>query len=117
LGVHQSVGVFRLLQAMLDELMNEPGQQELSIDLREDGSHLRLVVEASGSGWPMNYGARPEVDTDSLMFSKAHLLGGALSIERGTCHGRRLVFRMPLPQRNTHPGEQTECKTHPTPKP
>jgi signal transduction histidine kinase len=117
LDTQQAVGVFRLLQAMLAELMNEQGQQELSIDLREDGSHLRLIVEASGSGWPMNYGARPQVDTDSLMFSKAHLLGGELSIEHGTLHGRRIVFRMPLPELNAHPGEQTECKTHPTAHP
>jgi signal transduction histidine kinase len=115
LETQQSVGVFRLLQSMLAELMDEHGEQELSIDLHEDGSHLRLIVETSGSGWPMNYGARPPVDTDSMMFSKAHLLGGKLSIEQGTHHGRRIVFRMPLPQRNTHQRDHTECKTHPTP--
>jgi signal transduction histidine kinase len=111
LDTQQSVGLFRLLQAMLDELMKEQGEQELSIDLHEDGSHLRLIVESSGSGWPMNYGARPQVDTDSLMFSKAHLLGGALSVEHGTHQGRRIVFRMPLPQRATHRAEHTERNT------
>jgi signal transduction histidine kinase len=111
LDTQQSVGLFRLLQAMLAELMNEQGEQELSIDLHEDGSHLRLIVESSGSGWPMNYGARPQVDTDSLMFSKAHLLGGALSVEHGTHQGRRIVFRMPLPQPSTHRAEHTEYNT------
>jgi signal transduction histidine kinase len=108
LDVQQSVGVFRLLQSMLAELMDEHGEQELSIDLHEDGSHLCLIVETGGSGWPMNYGVRPQVDTDSLMFSKAHLLGGELAIENGTRQGRRIVFRMPLPQRNTHQGDRTE---------
>jgi hypothetical protein len=103
--------------APLSDLTDEQATQEISIDLHEDGDHLRLIVESGGTGWPLPLGSSAGLDPHSLIFSKAHLLGGAISIERGTHHGRRIVFRMPLPELNAHPGEQTECKTHPTAHP
>jgi signal transduction histidine kinase len=112
LDINQSLGLFRLLQAMLSDLTDEQAAQEISIDLHEDGDHLRLIVESGGTGWPMPLGSSAGLDSHSLILSKAHLLGGAISIERGTHHGRRIVFRMPLPLRTTPHAEHTECKTH-----
>ena len=97
LKLEQSLGVFRLLQAMLADLTAEQATQEISIDLHEDGTHLRLVVETCGTGWPMPLGSGMQLDAHSPIFSKAHLLGGEISIERRTTQGRRIVFRMPVP--------------------
>ncbi len=97
LDSQHSLGVFRLLQAMLTDLTNEHASQEVSIDLHKDDTHLRLIVESSGTGWPMPLAPAMEPDSHSLIFSKAHLLGGDISIEPRTNQGRRIVFCMPAP--------------------
>jgi two-component system sensor histidine kinase UhpB len=96
LDTQQSLGLFRLLQAMLTDLTNEHASQEVSIDLHKDDTHLRLIVESGGTGWPMPLGSETQLDAHSLIFSKAHLLGGEIAIERRTTQGRRIVFRMPV---------------------
>jgi len=112
LDLDQSLGLFRLLQAMLNDLTGEQTKQEISIDMHEDGTHLRLIVESGGTGWPLPLGSGAGRDSISLLFSKAHLLDGEIAIERGTHQGRRIVFRMPLPERSSPHGEHTECTTH-----
>jgi|GEM_PF-3008824 len=97
LDIQQALGVFRLLQAMLTDLTDEHAMQEISIDLHKDDTHLRLIVESSGTGWPMPLEPSMQPDSQSPMFSKAHLLGGDLSIEPRTNQGRRIVFCMPAP--------------------
>jgi signal transduction histidine kinase len=97
LDTQQSLGLFRLLQAMLTDLTKEHAMQEVSIDLHQDDAHLRLIVESSGTGWPMPLAPATEPDLHSLIFSKAHLLGGDISIEPRTHQGRRIVFCMPAP--------------------
>ena len=97
LDLQQALGVFRLLQAMLAHLTDEHAMQEISIDLHQDETHLRLIVESSGTGWPMPLKPATQTDSHALMFSKAHLLGGDLSIEPRINQGRRIVFCMPAP--------------------
>lgn len=96
LDMAQSLGVFRLLQAMLDDLAVEQDPREILIDLHEDDTHLRLIVESDGTGWPMPLASQTQADLHSLLFSKAYLLGGEISIERGPNQGRRIVFCMPV---------------------
>ena len=97
LDTQQSLGVFRLLQAMLADLTDEHAMQEVSIDLHKDDAHLRLIVESGGTGWPMPLRPATQLDVGSPIYSKAHLLGGEISIERGATQGRRIVFCMPAP--------------------
>lgn len=97
LDSQQSLGLFRLLQAILTDVTNEHASQEVSIDLHKDDTHLRLIVESSGTGWPMPLGPATQPDSHLLIFSKAHLLGGELWLERRNNQGRRIVFCMPAP--------------------
>jgi hypothetical protein len=82
---------------MLTDLIGDQTQQEISIDLHKDDTHLRLIVETGGTGWPMPLGHGTQPDSHSVVFSKAHLLGGEISIEQLTSEGRQIVFCMPVP--------------------
>jgi signal transduction histidine kinase len=92
----RSVGLFRLLQGALSFITQNAAGQSAWIDLHHGEGELVLVIESSGTGWPLDSSFEPSVNAQSPLAVQAHLLGGRVTIESSIHHSRRIVFSMPL---------------------
>ncbi|MBX9793532.1 MAG: PAS domain S-box protein [Burkholderiaceae bacterium] len=89
----RSVGLFRLAQAALTNVMRHASGQDVHIELRHRDGEVVLVVEAQGSGWPAIPLFSPPDATQTLR-NQAHVLGGELSIDAGPGIFRKITFRL-----------------------
>jgi PAS domain S-box-containing protein len=92
----RSVGLFRFVQSALSVVTQNAAGQSGWIDLHHRGAELVLVIESSGTGWPLEASLEPTIKPQSPLALQAHLLGGRVTIETSTHHSRRIVFSMPL---------------------
>ncbi|MDO9313559.1 MAG: PAS domain S-box protein [Burkholderiaceae bacterium] len=89
----RAVGLFRLAQAALADVLNHAPGQGAHIELKHQDGDVVLVVQANGSGWPIvPLHARP--DASDALRDQAHLLGGELTIDAvpGIC--RKVTFHL-----------------------
>jgi signal transduction histidine kinase len=89
----QALGLFRMAQAALKDVLIHTRGQGAHIELRRRGGCVILVVEAQGSGWPTAPLFSPP-DADLTLQQQAHLLGGELIIDSGPGSGRKVTFRL-----------------------
>ncbi len=97
LDAFQRVGVFRLLQIALSLITRSAAGQSATIHLRHGNGQLELLMESSGSGWPMGDSLDMAVATHSPLVQQVHLLGGRLEFEDSIHQSRRVAFRLRLP--------------------
>ncbi|OYY67208.1 MAG: hypothetical protein B7Y51_00325 [Burkholderiales bacterium 28-67-8] len=92
----RSVGLFRFVQSALSVVTQNAAGQSGWIDLHHQNGELVLVIESSGTGWPLDATLEPTLKPQSPLALQAHLLGGRVTIENSAHHSRRIVFSMPL---------------------
>ena len=92
----RSVALFRLLQGALSLITANAAGQSAWIDLHHRDGELVLVIESSGTGWPLDSSFETSPNAQSPLAVQAHLLGGHVTIENSIHHSRRIVFSMPL---------------------
>jgi PAS domain S-box-containing protein len=91
----QSVGLFRMAQTALADVIRHASGQGAHLELKTSADGVVLVVAAQGSGWPaVPLYAQP--DADAQLRDQAHLLGGELTIDAGPGVCRKVTFRLPL---------------------
>ena len=80
--------LFRIAQEAVSNAIKHGKAKKISIQLREDASHLRLRVSDDGVGFPEKFSASTGMGL-RIMQSRIGMVGGTVSIERqpagGTC--------------------------------
>jgi PAS domain S-box-containing protein len=97
----QCVGVFRLLQAALSLVTRNAAGQAATIQLHHFDDQLELLLESSGTGWPLDDAIEPAITAQSPLIQQAHLLGGRIEVEESSHQSRRVAFCLPLPSRGS----------------
>ena len=92
----RSVGLFRFVQSALSVVTQNAAGQSGWVDLHHRDGELMLVIESSGTGWPLDASVEPTLKPQSPLALHAHFLGGRVTIENSAHHSRRIVFSMPL---------------------
>lgn len=92
----RSVGVFRLVQTALGLITRNACGQAATIHLRHSNDELELLLESSGTGWPLADAIKQSITAHSPLVQQAHLLGGRIEVEDSFHQSRRVAFRLPL---------------------
>lgn len=91
---------FRVAQEALTNVVRHAGASRVTVELREDGDSLELVVRDDGAGFEVAGARRRAVHGESLgllgMEERVLLAGGRMSIDSAPGQGTTLRARFPL---------------------
>lgn len=96
LSPETSTTVFRIFQETLTNVARHAHATRLKVCLRQDGQYLRLEVEDNGRGISPKQMDSPRALGILGMKERASVLGGQLTIEKGSEVGTRVVLHLPL---------------------
>ena len=93
----RSIGLFRMAQTALADVMHHASGQGIHIDLKHLDEAIVLVVQADGCGWPA-VALDDLPDATATLREQAHLLGGEVTVDTdsGPQAGRRITVRLPF---------------------
>ena len=83
--------LFRIAQEAVSNAIKHGKARSITLELREDASHLHLGVTDNGSGFPL----QPAPSTGMglrIMQSRINMVGGTLTVERRPAGGTRVLF-------------------------
>jgi len=86
--------LFRIAQEAVSNAIKHGKARSLSIQLREDTSHLRLRVDDDGGGFPEKFAGSTGMGL-RIMQSRIGMVGGTVTIERLPAGGTCVLFMAP----------------------
>jgi signal transduction histidine kinase len=98
LGRAVEVGVYRIAQELLNNVVKHAGARNVQVQLLRNKGHLVLIVEDDGVGFDPAQNSNG-VGMRSLM-DRARILHGTLDIQRGATSGTIATLRVPLENGN-----------------
>ena len=94
LDERRSIGLFRMAQSALADVMRQASGQGVHVDLKHQDGDVVLVVRSEGSGWP-TVPLNSEPDAIATLREQAHMLGGVVAVDSGPDIGRKITVRLP----------------------
>ena len=86
--------LFRIAQESVSNAIKHGKAKIISIQLREEASHLRLRVDDNGTGFPEKISSSVGMGL-RIMQSRIGMVGGTLTIERQPIGGTSVIFSAP----------------------
>ena len=86
--------LFRIAQEAVSNAISHGKARHISIQLREDASHLRLRVSDNGVGFPASFSPGRGMGL-RIMQSRIGMVGGTVTIERQPAGGTCVIFMAP----------------------
>jgi len=86
--------LFRIAQEAVSNAIKHGKAKKISIQLREDASHLHLRVNDDGIGFPKKFSRSPGMGL-GIMQSRIGMVGGTVSIERQPAGGTCVIITAP----------------------
>ena len=99
LGEHTSIGVYRVMEALLADLARHAPRGSVAIRVRQETAQVVLEVEVHASGWPLDAEPPPSAPPPSLglaVLDPLHLLGAQVQQHLQPDGARVVVLIIPL---------------------